>query len=500
MELARRHLLDCICLADPSFSPGPHHEIIASVLEQVEHDVWAVKSGQPLDHPPVDRVIITLPPRHGKSRETSIEFPAWVLGRHPDLNVMITSYAAELAEDFSRLARSRLADIGPIFGVKVSKESGAANRWGIARHPYGGMIAAGVAGPISGRGAHIAIIDDPHKNWQEAMSDTVRDTAWDWYRSTLRTRLAPGAAVIVIGTRWHEDDLVGRLLGQQHDLELEVIGRYLGGCDGDLDEATRRAKADPSWDAIERWTVINIPAICEVADSDPLGREVGEAIWPKMYPVQYLEQTKVALGGYLWNALYQQHPAPLEGGIIKRGWWRWYDECPEMEEVIQSWDLTFKEGTGSDYVCGQVWGRVGADKYLLDMINERMDFLATMSAIRRMSEKWPTSYTKLVEDAANGPAILSVLKREIPGMLGVVPKGSKVARAMAVSADIESGNVFLPRNLTQIGEFIEQCAGFPNVAHDDMVDACTQALARLRVSWSRDDMRRYAGLPPLETT
>ncbi len=418
-----------------AWKPAPHLELLCSKLEAVER-------GE------ITRLIVEMPPRHGKSEVTSKHFPAWFLGRNPDKEIILTSYGAELAFDFSRIARDVLAEWGEVlFGVRLSPVSSAVGRWEIAGH-RGGLSAAGVGGPITGRGAHVAIIDDPVKNAEEANSKTYREAVWNWYRTTLRTRLAPGGAVVLVLTRWHEDDLAGRLLKEMQE----------GG---------------------EQWEVLRLPALAE--EDDPLGRKPGEPLWEERYDLKELALTKRTLTTYWWNALYQQRPSPPTGSVLKREWWKFYRQAPDkFDEVLQSWDMSFKETDDGSFVVGQVWGRKGADKYLLDQVRARMDFPTTIQAVRTLSAKWLLARLKLVEDKANGPAVVATLKKEIPGLVAVEPQGSKEARAAAASPDIEAGNVYLPDPgiAPWVHDFIEECAAFPNGANDDQVDAMTQALNR----------------------
>ncbi|HHV39699.1 MAG TPA: phage terminase large subunit [Tepidimicrobium sp.] len=436
-ELARRHLADFIEYdGQGTWQRAKHLELLCDHLEAVER-------GEIL------RLMVFMPPRHGKSEVCSKKFPAWYLGRNPGKEIILSSYAADLAYDFSRIARDTLRERGELWNVNVASDSSAVGRWGIEGH-RGGCVAAGAGGPITGRGAHCAIIDDPFKNAEEAASKTIRDKVWEWYRSTLRTRLAPGGAIVLIMTRWDEDDLAGRLIK-----EMEAGG--------------------------EQWVIISMAA--EAEEDDPLGRELGELLWPEYgFDAAWAETTKRAVGTYFWSALYQQRPSPVEGGMLKRGWWRFYRELPSsLDEIIQSWDMTFKDSAGTDFVVGQVWGRKGADKYLLDQVRDRMDFPATLTAVKGLTSKWPQATAKLVEDKANGPAVIAMLNQEIEGLIPVEPQGSKVARASAVSPQIEAGNVYLPDPsiVPWVHDFIEECAAFPTGAHDDQVDAMSQALMRL---------------------
>lgn len=393
------------------------------------------------------RLIIEVPPRHGKSLLTSKYFPAWVLGRNPDWRVMLASYGADLASDFGRGARDVLEAWGPqVFGVGVSGKSSAANRWDIDDH-RGGMTTAGVGGPFTGRGADVLIIDDPIKNQEDASSDAIRQKQWKWFTSTAYTRLEPDGAVIVIQTRWHEDDLAGRLQRE-------------GG---------------------EEYRVVRLPAIAE--DDDALGREPGAALWPERYNAARLAEIQASVGSYVWNALYQQRPVAPEGNVVRRDWFKFYrrHNLPAAwDRQTQSWDLTFKDGDGSDNVAGHLWAENGADSYLLARINRRMDYPATKQAIRAMTASWPDAHEKLIEDKANGPAIMAELGREITGLIGVEPQGGKMARLVAASPQIEGGNVWLPHpdEAPWVEDFLTEVCAFPNAPHDDDVDAMTQYLVR----------------------
>jgi len=362
---------------------------------------------------------------------------------------MLVSYEADFAATWGRKARDLLEEHGPsLFGIRVSGKSSAANRWDIEGHE-GGMVTAGVNGPITGKGADIGIIDDPVKNDQEAMGVTYQERTYEWYKSTFRTRLQRDGAIILIMTRWHENDLAGKLLAAQEE-------------EG------------------EKWEVVRLPAIAE--EDDPLGREIGQPLCPDLFSKDALESIKKAVGSYWWASLYQQRPSPAEGGIFKRNWWQYYRRVPDrFDEIIQSWDMTFKDTKTADFVVGQVWGRKGADKYLLDQVRDRMDFPATIQAVRTLSAKWPQARVKLVEDKANGPAVIATLKREISGLIPVEPQGGKVVRAWAASSEIEAGNVYIPEPAIApwVHDFIEECSAFPNGAHDDQVDSMTQALMRL---------------------
>lgn len=419
------------------------------------------------------RLMVFMPPQHGKSELISRFFLAWYLGTFPGRRIILASYEADFASTWGRKARDLLEEFGPeLFGIRVSPASSAASRWDIEKHE-GGMVTAGARGAITGKGANLFIIDDPVKNHEQAVSTLYQERNYDWYRSVARTRLRKGAAIVLVMTRWHENDLAGKLL--------------------------QAAKEEG-----EQWEVVKLPALAK--SGDPLGREEGEPLCPELHDKDYLLDTKKSIGSFWWASLYDQEPAPEEGGIFKRWWWKFWQprgaELPAVplkgpegqvvevkpvmlperfDRVAQSWDMAFKDTKASAYVAGQVWGRKKADKFLLDQDREKRDFVSTLVAVRKLSAKWPSASAKWVEDKANGPAVIATLKREIPGLIAVNPEGSKGARAYAVSPQVESGNVYLPHPAVApwVWEFIDECLAFPNAAYADQVDTMTQALNKL---------------------
>ena len=394
------------------------------------------------------RLLIQMPPRHGKSEFASAHFPAWYLGTFPERRVILASYEHDFAASWGAKARDRFAEWGPVlWQLWVRRDRQAADDWQIARHE-GGMVCAGVGGPIMGRGADLLVIDDPVKSAEEANSETYRERAWDWYRSVAYTRLEPAGTIILIMTRWHEDDLAGRVLA----------------------EAAKTG---------ERWEVIKLPALAE--DDDVLGRAEGEPLWPVRYPLRALMEIQESIGPYWWEALYQQRPAPPQGALFKKDWWRFYplrDLPQQFDEVLQSWDMAFKDTDSSSYVVGQVWGRVGARIFLLDQARERMDFAKTLEAVEALSACWPQATLKLVEDKANGPAVISALRLKVPGLVPVKPQGGKLSRAQAVLPLVAAGNVWLPMPAEQpwVEQFLAEARSFPVGATDDEIDAMSQAL------------------------
>jgi predicted phage terminase large subunit-like protein len=281
---------------------------------------------------------------------------------------------------------------------------------------------------------------DPIKTQEEASSETTREKIWKEWQSSLSTRLEKAAIVILIMTRWHEDDLAGRLLSAEHGDPLP-------------------------------WRVINIPL--EADDNDVLGRQPGEPLWPDRYGLDFIKERKQY--PQTFNALYQGRPTSEQGNMLKRSYWNYYDILPSCPILCMSVDATFKDTAKSDKVSIQVWGKTNLDYYLIDRVNARMDFTTTLQAIRNLKAKYPTVGMIFIEDKANGSAIINVLQKEITGIIAVNPQGGKESRAQAILPYVVGGNVHLPRT-EWISDFVEECASFPKGAHDDDVDSMTQAI------------------------
>jgi predicted phage terminase large subunit-like protein len=429
----------------------PHLDLISEIVAEAAH-----RGGQ--------RILVSAPPRHGKSELLSKNVPAWFLDLYPDRRVISCSYAATIARRWGRHVRNLAAEHSADLRFQLAPDSQAADAWDTVEG--GGMTTAGVGGPITGLGAHLMLIDDPIKNWKDAYSETVRDAVWDWWLSTASTRLEPGASVVLLMTRWHDDDLAGRLL--------------------------RQAVEDPE---SEQWTEVVLPAIAE--DHDPLGRAPGEALWPERYSAATLRQIERRVGPAVWEALYQGRPRKKGGGFFPADRWANYEPhdllddmsglwvmvngvlVPQRwERMIASWDCTFKETATSDYVVGGVWGLMGANAYLLDLWRDRADVIKTMAAMEAQAAKWrPRGLSGIyVEDKANGPAIMRLLRNSVGGLVGVEPDGPKVARAQAASPFQQGGNLYLPARASWRHGFVAECEAFPSGRNDDQVDMLTQAV------------------------
>jgi predicted phage terminase large subunit-like protein len=470
-ERLRRSLYAFLVAAWPliepgaSFVSGMHIEAICSLLE-------AVSRGE------VRGLLINVPPRHGKSSIVSVAWPAWMWATRPQTRWLFASYAEQLAVRDSvrcrRLLESRW--YRERWGARVELASDQNLKQRFETTAGGARIATSVGGGATGEGGEIIVIDDPHKI-EEIASTAAREGVLDWYDGTISTRQNDPrtGANIVIGQRLHERDLFGHLLES-----------------GEYEHLCLPAEYDPAHPFC--WP------------GDPRSRP-GEPLWPERYGSAELARLKRRLGSFGAASQLQQLPAPAEGGIFKRHWWRFYDpsgRLPCFERFLQSWDLTYGAGERADYVVGQLWGQIGADSYLLRQLRQRLEITETMAEIRSMSRSLqeqfrPQGTTKiLIEKAANGAAVISMLQREIPGIVAVPLQGSKLSRALAVSPQVEAGNVWLPgfasadgsgfdRGRTEqwVQEFVRELETFPHAAYDDQTDAMTQALLRLAVPMPR---------------
>ena len=457
---------------DPLFRRTAHVDVLSDAIEQT------VLEAQDGSGP--GRLIVNMPPRVGKSYTSSLWTPAWFVERWPERSVILASHESTYAISWGRKVRDMLrehADSGRV-QARVSRQIAAAGEWETTQG--GGMLSRGIGGSITGRGGHLLLIDDPLKDFAAAHSSGVRESQWQWWLSTASTRLEPGAAVVLVMTRWHEDDLAGRLTSREHE--------------GDPDE----------------WRVLRIPALGEgmIEDTDDriapdaLERSEGEPLvlastdeTPDEAATRW-ERIRRSVGPYVWAGMYQQRPSEPEGTILRRAWWSYYrrrgaelvrgdgSRVPLSSlRIVQSWDMSFKDASSSSYVVGQVWGALGdGDRFLLDQRRERLGFVETKRAMRELRAAWPATEATYVEDKANGPAIIADLKRELSGLLPVSPKGSKEARAWSVQGDLAAGSHYLPSPEDEpwVREFVQESADFPNGTHDDQVDAYTQAIDRLR--------------------
>lgn len=421
-RLAVKGLIEFSKYTNDQYIPAPHHKIIADKLEAVER-------GE------ITRLIICMPPRHGKSELASRRFPAWYLGRNPSKQIIAASYNSDLAGDFGREVRNivNAPEYQNIFkDVALSSDSKAANRW--HTNKKGMYVAAGVGTAITGRGANILLIDDPFKDRKEADSELQRNSVWNWYTSTAYTRLMPNGAVIVINTRWHDDDLTGRLLAEQSS----------GG---------------------DQWEVLSLPAInCE-----------NEALWPEWYPLERLEQIKGVLPARDWNSLYQQDPIPDDGDYFKADWFSEYDELPKDLKFYGASDYAVT-GNGGDFTEHGIFG--------IDPMNNV--YVSDWWYGQTTSDIWIDSKCELV--IRHSPACWfgesGVIRKAVEPFLlkrmnerqaycrieWLASIADKESRARGIQGMASMGKIFLPKNASWKGHVLNQLLRFPAGKHDDAVD------------------------------
>lgn len=413
------------------------------------------------------RLIVTMPPRHGKSLLCSLYFPAWFLNKYPDRRVILCSYGDDFASEWGRKVRDLIKGHQEELAITVNEASKAADRWDVQGHK-GGMKTAGVGGQITGRGAHLMIIDDPVKDAAEAHSATIREQKWDWWRTTAHTRLEPGAVVVVIQTRWHEDDLTGRIL-----------------------------KDHP-----EDWEVINLPALAE--ENDPLGRQPGEALCPERYDENALGAIRTAVGNQAWSALYQQKPQPESGGFFKRPdfrYWRRNEQSEGFTYLLddpaqgttlipqqECWrfitmDLALTTRTTSDYTVAAVWDVAGyldpAPLILRHVHRERIEGAEHEQLVRNLWKTWQPSFIG-IEEALHGSLVLAQARRD-----GIIVRPlkhrtkDKAFRAKDAALLCENHRVYFPKKATWLADWEHELLMFPSGTYDDQVDVLSYAAHEL---------------------
>jgi predicted phage terminase large subunit-like protein len=447
-ELARRNLLDYCNLVDPGYQTPPHIRLLAEHLESLER-------GE------ITRLCVSMPPRHGKSRLVSQLFASWYLGRHPAEDIILAGYGSELSERNSRIVRDLVLDERNPFDVAVRSDSRAVDRW----HTTAGgqVIAVGVGSGLTGHGGSLVVADDLVRDRSDADSEAVRKSTAEWFADVLRTRLAPGGKIVLLGTRWHWNDILGTTLASSNG----------------------------------EWRILNLPAVCE-DESDPLGRELGEALWPSRFPVESLPRVPSEMSSRSFAALYQGRPTPEAGGLFKRAWFqRTFDgprpkivdqirrglppieqiiERPRQFQVIGAIDCASKVSVSADFSVIAIVATDGIDFYVLDIIRKRVEFADLIRMTLDAFRKWEPSRV-YIEDTSNGIPLIQELRRSTN--MPVIPisvKGSKVARAEATTQWFESERVVFPKGAPWLNDLVDECVSFPLGAHDDQVDALTMAL------------------------
>jgi predicted phage terminase large subunit-like protein len=418
----------------PEFIEGAHHKKIAEKFN-------LLANGK------IKRLIINMPPRHTKSEFASYLLPSWMVGRKPDLKIIQTTHTTELAIRFGRKAKTLMdsAEYKQVFDTRLREDSQAAGKW--ETEQGGEYYAAGVGSAITGRGADLLIIDDPHSE-QDALNMTAMERAYEWYTSGPRQRLQPGGAIVVVMTRWNMKDLTGMLLKSQKELKSD------------------------------QWHVIEFPAILP---SD-------KPVWPEYWKLEELESVKASLSLGKWNAQWMQNPTSEEGSLIKREWWRKWDRdyIPALKHVIQSYDTAFLKKETADYSAITTWGvfhesdDAAPNLILLDAVKDRLEFPELRKLAKEQYDYWKPE-SVIVEAKASGlPLTYELRKMGIPVINYTPSKGNdKHARVNAVSPLFESGQIWAPDEKFA-EEVIEECASFPYGDHDDLVDSMTQAVMRFR--------------------
>lgn len=426
---ARQDLVRYTKLFHPNYQAAQVHRAIAQVAERAITE-------------PGYRAIVVVPPRFGKSVLLSASLPGYAFGRRPDLNIIAASHTQDLANHFSRQARNMITHPDyPWRDITIAGDAGAVKQWEIesprARR-RGIYSAVGVGGSPAGKGAELLLIDDPVANREDAFSPAIRDKMWEWFKTDIMTRLNPGGSAILVMTRWHWDDLAGRILRE------------------DQEEG--------------RWDYLHFPAILPS----------GESIDPVRWPVPELEKRRQEVGSYVWWALYQGEPSPDEGAIIKRDWFPLFDALPPgVLHLVQSWDTAFKTGDTSDWSVCHTYAVTVYGIHLIGRFKERLDFVdLERAAIEQYDQFKPRMV--YIEDKASGQSLGQVIARKtsIPYQMVPVPK-SKVQRVYEATPWLESGRVQLPRWLPGLDDLLAELTAFPYGAHDDDVDAMTQAVLQV---------------------
>ena len=418
----------------PEFIEGAHHKEIAEKFNQIAQGK-------------IKRLIINMPPRHTKSEFASFLLPAWMVGRKPDLKIIQTTHTTELAIRFGRKAKTLMDDpiYKQVFQTRLREDSQAAGKW--ETEQGGEYYAAGVGSAITGRGADLLIIDDPHSE-QDALNMTSMERAYEWYTSGPRQRLQPGGAIVLVMTRWNMKDLTGMLLKSQKELKSD------------------------------HWELIEFPAILPS----------GKAVWPEYWNIKELEGVKALLSVGKWNAQWMQNPTAEEGSLIKREWWRKWDRdyIPKLSHVIQSYDTAFLKKETADYSAITTWGvfhesdDAAPNLILLDAVKERLEFPELRKKAKEQYDYWKPESVVVEAKASGLPLTYELRKMGIPVINYTPSKGNdKHARVNAVAPLFESGQIWAPDEKFA-EEVIEECASFPYGDHDDLVDSMTQAVMRFR--------------------
>lgn len=465
--LAQSSLAAYSMAVDPSYDPAPHHLLLCHYLEAVER-------GE------IKYLMIFMPPQHGKSETASRKFVEWYLGKKKGKGkVAFATYAQDFSDHWGRQVRDTITTSGPyrqIFPETcVDKSSASRRRFDLTNK--GWYAATSVGGSLTGKGPDLLVIDDPVKNWEEAVSETISERNWSWFRTVAKTRFPK--AIVVIQTRWSMIDLSGKLLDEMKS----------GG---------------------DQWVIVNMQAV-NYSPTDMLGRPVTSAdpskwedahcLWPKKMGADDARAMRRQVGSKVWNSLFQQNPSADEGSIYKRAWFKILPKGADLHGIArsadmcgQSWDLSFKKTKLGSYVVGLVMAKRGPNIYVLDCYRERVDFVETKKAMLWKIQQWPEAVAKWVENKANGPAIVAELSDTVPGIIPVEKDISKIAAWQAAAPWVEAGNVYLPdpEDAWWVEDFIDEMIHLEDgCQYDDQGDAFAQGIYKLKDYGSRAIIEVY---------
>jgi predicted phage terminase large subunit-like protein len=469
-EAAYKDLIEFCKQMQTDYKVGKHHRILANMLMDIERGKEYDEDGEEIDLTGKDRICVNMPPRHGKSQLISIYFPAWFLGRNPDKKVLMVSHTTDLAVDFGRKVRNLIStpEYQAIFPtVELASDSKSAGRWNTSAG--GEYFACGVGSALAGRGAHLLLVDDPH-NEQDIINGNldVFDKAYEWFTFGARTRLMPGGRIAIVQTRWHLDDLTGRVVRDMSQNELA-----------------------------DKYEVVEFPAILEVETdvSDPKNRlltvkkTIEKPLWPEFFNLDALYRTKASMPLFQWNSQFQQKPTAEEAAIVKREWWQdWpHEEPPACEYIIMTLDAAAEKNNRADFTALTTWGVFFNEEencyciILLNSIKRRLEFPELKELAMEEYEEWqPDAF--IVEKKSSGTPLYQEMRRSGLMVQEYTPhrgSGDKTARLNSVADIVRSGLVWVPQ--TRWGEeLVEEVAGFPFMSNDDLVDTTIMALMRFR--------------------
>jgi predicted phage terminase large subunit-like protein len=462
VEAARDDLIAFCCAMQADYKVGKHHRILGDLLMEIAQGREYEYDGKPVKDTGKDRICVNMPPRHGKSQLVSIYFPAWFLGRNPTMKVLMVSHTTDLAVDFGRKVRNLIStpEYKEIFpDTQLAIDSKSAGRWNTS--VGGEYFACGVGSALAGRGAHLLLVDDPH-NEQDIINGNldVFDKAYEWFTFGARTRLMPGGRIAIVQTRWHLDDLTGRMTRDMAQNELA-----------------------------DKYEVVEFPAVLEIEDPLDTTNIIEKPLWPEFFDLDALYRTKASMPVFQWNAQFQQKPTAEEAALVKREWWKeWpHEDPPKCDYIIMTLDAAAEKNNRADYTALTTWGVFFHEEdncygiILLNSIKKRLEFPELKELAWAEYEEWqPDAF--IVEKKSSGTPLYQEMRRSGLMVQEYTPhrgSGDKTARLNSVADIVRSGLVWVPQT-RWAEELVEEVAGFPFMSNDDLVDTTIMALMRFR--------------------